>query len=122
MKDLVFYNLFKSNLLFFSWNQLKNPEVFGCFIPVNKFPPYSSYWFKKTSFMIRRGRFTYKTKTKLNYFKYKNKKSFFNVLNQFVIELSFINIMERINNNFLVFSLANCLRYLKGELVFCIFY
>lgn len=121
MKDLVFGNLFNSNLLFYSWNQLKSQEFLGCFIPANKFPPFSDDWFKKTSYMIRCGKFTYKPKTKLNYFKYKNRKNFLNVLNQFVIELSFINIMERINNNSLDFNLTKCLRYLKVN-YFCYHY
>lgn len=118
MKDLVFYNLFKSSLLFYSWNQIKSPSFFGSYFPVDFFPPFSSFWFKKTSYLIREGKFVYKKNNKASFLKYKNRKAVVNKLGQFVIELSFINIIEQIRKDYSTFNLTKCLRYLRDKFIF----
>lgn len=116
MKDLAFFNLFKSGLLLYSWNQLKNPKLLGSFFSqFSNFSPISMFWFEKTAYLIREGKFVYKKKHKSSLFRYKNKKNLVISLSQFVIELSFVNIIEKINGNNLVFDLTECLRYLKSK-------
>lgn len=124
MKDLIFYNLFKANLLFYSWNQLKSPKFLGYFLPSGKnFSPFSSFWFKKTAYLIREGRFVYKMRSKKKFFKYKNKRALFNTLSQFVIELSFINLLQKTNKSCSIFDLTTCVRYLKTNYInFLLFY
>lgn len=117
MKDLVFYNLFKASLLFYSWNQLKSEAFFGSYLSFNSFSPFSSFWFKKTAYLIREGKFVYKMRSKLSFFKYKNKKTLINALNQLVIELSFIYVIKHIKKNSVSFGLTKCLRYFRGKIL-----
>lgn len=116
MKDLAFFNLFKSGLLLYSWNQLKNPRRFGsASFRFSDFSPLSMFWCEKTAYLIREGKFVYKKRNKSKVFRYKNKKNFVISLRQFVIELSFVNIIERIGSNNLSFDLTECLRYLESK-------
>lgn len=116
MKDLAFYNLFKSSLLLYSWNQLKNPNFFGLYtFPFFNLSPLSFFWFEKTAYLIRKGKFVYRKKHIHNISRYKNKKNLFISLSQLVIELSFVNIIERIGNKEIAFDSMECLRYLKGK-------
>lgn len=122
MKDLVFYNLFKSNLLYYSWSQLKSVDFLGPYLSFRSLPSFSSFWFKKTAYLIRGGKFPYKMKTRVSCLKYKSKKMLVNKVNQLIIELSFIYIISHIKDSSLVSDLTKCLRYCKGKLLILFLY
>ena len=119
MEDLAFFSLFKSDLLLYSWNQLKTSNFLGNYGSVERsFTPFSNFWFEKTAFLIRKGKFIYKSNKNLKYFKYKNKGSLFITLTQYVIQLSFINIIEQILHSRVYSRLTTCLRCSKGKVTF----
>lgn len=121
MKEVVFYRLFNSNLLFYSWNQLKvNSYLFSYFSKDQKFPSFSYLWFKKTALMIKKGTYNYNRKNKKSIIKYKQKRHSINILAQMIIELSFVNIMIYCKRRFFDFDLAQCLRCLKGTMYICL--
>ena len=116
MKDLVFSSLFTPNLLFYSWNQLKNSDYLSSSSSFSKFPAFSALWFKRTSSLIKNNSFIYGKKTKIRFVKYKQKRYSINILSQMIIELSFVNVIIICKKKFLDFDLVKCLRYFKGKL------
>lgn len=64
--NLILKNSITSNLLYYSWINLKNnrDNVFDLTFKSN-IEPLSKYWFEKTSFLIRSGNYLYSNKDNL---------------------------------------------------------
>lgn len=117
MKDLMFCKLFNSNLLFYSWNQLKNSDYFHKFFNYDvTYPSFSSFWFRKTAFLIKSGRYIYFKKTKLHCLRRSSKTILFGILAQMIVELSFINLISYCERRNLMLDLTRCVRDFEGKL------
>lgn len=118
MEDSIFYRLFNTSLLFYSWNQLKSSNYLRSYLRYSgKFPSLSTLWFKKAAFLIKHGRYVYTKVNKLHFLKSRRKSELIIILTQVVIELAFVNLIMYCKRKTLVFDLTLCVRDFMGKLI-----
>lgn len=105
---LISRSLISSELLYYSWNDLKVNYKFFFKTDFNKrlFDPVSKKWFKKTSLLIRTGKFLYgknasKTASSLTNLKFK------------IIENAFLKLLEPCFDRFLRDPNFDLIEYLR---------